>query len=152
LNNHVPSRRPIRTTATAVAGWLLVITGVGHTALVLVGSLGAPPAGEATTRALMAGTPVVVGGLERSYWDLFQGFSVMMALMIVGFGTLVLLALRQAPGLVLDRQGLLVLCAVVLLPALAISVLLLPPPPIVLLGLALAAVVVALWTPRHAAD
>jgi hypothetical protein len=150
-----PSRphRPLRTTATAIAGGLLVLTGTLHAALVVVGSLTPAPAREVPTRELMAGTSVVLGGIERSYWDLFQGFSIMMALMIAGFGALLLLALRRAPHLVLDARGLLVLCAVVLLPGPAVSALLLPTPPIVLFGLALTAVVAALCSPaRRTAD
>ncbi|KRE94037.1 hypothetical protein ASG76_11565 [Nocardioides sp. Soil774] len=153
MNTTSPARRPIRTTATAIAGGLLVLTGTGHTALVVIQSLTEAPAREVPTRELMAGTSVVLGGVERSYWDLFQGFSILMALMIVGFGALLLHALRRAPHLVLDAHGLLVLCVAVLLPGLAISALLLPRPPIVLFGLALAAVLTALCAPtRRAAD
>jgi hypothetical protein len=84
----------------------------------------------------MATTAIPVAGMERSYWDLFQGFSLMMALMLVGLGAMVLLVepTRAVKGLL----------AAVLVPAFAISVLLLPPPPIVLLGLAAVAAAVGL--------
>jgi len=121
---------------TRLIGWLLVATGSGHATLVAVGYATTPPADERAVRALMAATAIPVAGLERSYWDLFQGFSLMMALMLVGLGALVLL--------VEPTRSVKVLLAVVLVPALAISVLLLPPPPIVLIGLAAVAATVGL--------
>lgn len=144
------ARRTTRTLAPTVAGWLLVLTGSGHTALVVVGT-GTPTASESHAHETMAATSVVIGGLERSYWELFQGFSLMMALMVVGLGALLLLVLRRAPQLVLESRGLLLLVGAVLLPALLISVVLLPPPPIVLLGIATVAVLAALLSPGRAA-
>lgn len=125
-----------RSKPTRLIGWLLVATGSGHAILVAVGYATSPPAGERAVRTLMAETAIPVAGMERSYWDLFQGFSLMMALMLVGLGALVLLVepTRAVKGLL----------AAVLVPALAISVLLLPPPPIVLLGLAAVAAAVGL--------
>ena len=149
MTTHLPPRRTLRTLAPAVAGWLLVLTGSGHTALVVVGS-GSPSASESRAQETMAATSVVIGGLERSYWELFQGFSLMMALMLVGLGALLLLVLRRAPQLVLESRGLLLLVVAVLLPALLISAVLLPPPPIVLLGVATVAVLTALLTPGRA--
>lgn len=130
-----------RTVAATVAGWLLVITGVGHTTLVAISSAATASAADTAIRDAMAAAPVTVAGLERSYWDLYLGFSLMMALMLVGLGALVLLVLRRAPELV--ARGMVVLLALVLVPAWAISALLLPPPPIVLLGAAAVAVVSA---------
>ena len=150
MTSHRPQQRTIRTLAPAVAGWLLVLTGSGHTALVVVGS-GPPTASESRAHETMADTSVVIGGLDRSYWELFQGFSLMMALMIVGLGALLLLVLRRAPQLVLESRGLLLLVVAVLVPALLISVVLLPPPPIVLLGIATVAVLTALLSPGRAA-
>jgi hypothetical protein len=95
----------------------------------------------------MAATSVVVGGVERSYWDLFQGFSLMMALLLVGFGAVLLLVVRRAPEVITESRALLLVGAAVLLPALLISVLLLPPPPIVLIGIASVAMLVALGSP-----
>ncbi|WP_107705145.1 LIC_13387 family protein [Nocardioides allogilvus] len=135
--------RTLRSTCTALIGWLLVITGAGHTTLVAIGSSATPSPEEREVRALMAATSIPVAGMERSYWDLYQGMSLMMALMLVGLGALVLLVRRRAPGLVEDPRTALLL-AVVLVPAVALSVLLLPPPPMVLLGLAALAAVVAL--------
>lgn len=144
------ARRTTRTFGPTVAGWLLVLTGSGHTALVVAGT-GTPTAREIHAHETMAATSVVIGGLERSYWELFQGFSLMMALMVVGLGALLLLVLRRAPQLVLESRGLLLLVGAVLLPALLISVVLLPPPPIVLLGIATVAVLAALLSPGRAA-
>ena len=128
-----------RTVAATVAGWLLVITGVGHTTLVAVASATTSSPADTAIRDAMATAPVTVAGLERSYWDLYLGFSLMMALMLVGLGALVLLVVRRAPEL---AAGAVVgLLALVLVPAWAISALLLPPPPIVLLGVATVAVV-----------
>lgn len=147
MNTLLPARRTARTIALPLAGWLLVITGTGHTVLVVLGTLATPAAAEARVREAMASSSLVVAGLERSHWDLFQGFSLMMALMIVGFGALLLLVHHRVPDLATGSRGLLALVAAVLVPALAISALLLPPPPILLLGLAAAAVVLALREP-----
>jgi hypothetical protein len=140
------TRRPrdARTICTTVIGWSLVVTGAGHATLVAVGSTLTPLAEERAVRAAMAATSIPVAGMERTYWDLFQGFSLMMALMLVGLGSLVLLVQRSAPELVRVSRAVLVLLGLVLVPAVVISVLLLPPPPIVLLGLASVAVAVAL--------
>lgn len=135
--------RTLRSTCTALIGWLLVITGAGHATLVAIGSSTTPSPEEREVRALMAATSIPVAGMERSYWDLYQGMSLMMALMLVGLGALVLVARRRAPELVEDPRTALLL-ALVLVPAVAISVRLLPPPPMVLLGLAALAAVVAL--------
>jgi hypothetical protein len=144
MTSQIPRQRNVRSTCTTVIGWSLVATGAGHTALVAVGSTLTPPAEERAVRATMAATSIPVAGMERTYWDLFQGFSLVMALMLVGLGSLVLLVQRSAPELVQGSRVLLVLLGLVLVPAVVISVLLLPPPPIVLLGLAAVAVVVAL--------
>lgn len=125
-----------RWNTTALIGWLLVATGAGHGTLVAAGYATTPPANERAVRELMAATSVPVAGMERSYWDLFQGFSLMMALVLVGLGALVLL--------VEQTRAVSVLLALVLVPALALSLLLLPPPPIVLLGLAAVAAVAGL--------
>ena len=131
-----PRPRSLRPTTVAMAGWLLVATGVGHASLVAVGPATTPPVDERAVRALMAATSIPVAGMERTYWDLFQGFSLMMALMLVGLGSLVLL--------VEPTRAVKVLLALVLVPALALSALLLPPPPIVVLGLAAVVAVVGL--------
>lgn len=68
----------------------------------------------------------------------------MMALMLVGLGSLVLLVQRTAPELVRTTRAVPVLLLCVLVPALVISVLLLPLAPVLLLGLATVAAVVAL--------
>jgi hypothetical protein len=144
----IPARnapaRTARSTATAVAGWLLVVTGAGHATLVAVQSISGVPASERPIHQAMAATTIPIAGIERSHWDLFVGFSLMMALMLVGLGALVLVVRRAAPELVRGTRAVLTLLGLVLVPALLLSVLLLPPPPIVLLGLALVAVVVGL--------
>jgi hypothetical protein len=144
MTSQTPRPRSIRSICTTVIGWSLVVTGAGHATLVAVGQAATPPADERAVRALMAATSIPVAGLERTYWDLFQGFSLMMALMLVGLGSLVLLVQREAPELVHGTRAPLVLLGLVLAPAVVISVLLLPPPPIVLLGLAAVAAAVAL--------
>lgn len=136
--------RSVRSVSTAVIGWLLVVTGSGHASLVAVGHASGPPAEEQAVRALMSATTVAVAGVERTYWELFQGFSLMMALLLVGLGALLLQLRRRVPEPVRGSRSVLVLLALVLVPALGLSVLLLPPPPIVLLGLAVLAVVAAL--------
>jgi len=144
MTSQTPRPRSVRSICTTVIGWSLVVTGAGHATLVAVGHAATPPADERAVRALMAATSIPVAGMERTYWDLFQGFSLMMALMLVGLGSLVLLVQRSAPELVHGTRAVLVLLGLVLVPAMVISVLLLPPPPIVLLGLAALAVAVAL--------
>lgn len=132
-----PTARPrtVRSLAARVVGWLLVVTGAGHATLVAVGSASPTPGDERAVRALMETTSVAVGGLERTYWQLFTGFSLVMALLLVGLGALVLLVERRAPELVEGSRAVLALLSLVLAPALVLSALLLPPPPIVLLGL-----------------
>ena len=144
MTSQTARARTVRSICTTVVGWSLVVTGVGHTTLVAVGSTLTPPAEERAVRAAMAATSIPVAGMERTYWDLFQGFSLVMALMLVGLGSLVLLVQRSAPELVHGSRAVLVLLGLVLVPAAVISVLLLPPPPIVLLGLAVAAVAIGL--------
>ncbi|MFC7358662.1 hypothetical protein [Nocardioides astragali] len=61
MTTQVPPQRTIRTLAPAVAGWLLVLTGSGHTAPVVVGS-GSPTASESRAHETMAATSVVIGG------------------------------------------------------------------------------------------
>ena len=148
MNTTATPRRTVRTVATTLAGWLLILTGAGHTALVVVGNLAEPTADESRVRETMAETSLVIGGVERSYWDLFQGFSLMMALMLVGLGAVLLLVVRRAPHLITESHALLLVGAAVLLPALLISVLLLPPPPIVLIGIATVSMLIALSRPR----
>jgi hypothetical protein len=123
---------------------VLVATGAGHATLVGVSMAAGVPASERPVRDVTAATAVPIAGIERSHWELFMGFSLMMALMLVGLGSLTLLVRGAAPDLSHGTRGVLVLLGLVLVPAVLISVLLLPPPPIVLLGLALVAVVLGL--------
>ena len=134
MNHTLAHRRSI-----AVGAWSLVVTGAGHGALVVVGSVTAPPVAEAEARRVMAATEAVGLGLERSLSQLFLGFSVTMALLLVAFGVLNLLALRHAPQLFLGTDTVLLLDLAVVMIALVISATLLPPPPIVLLAVATAA-------------
>ena len=134
MNRPLAHRRSI-----AVGAWSLVVTGVGHAALVAIDSVTAPPTGEAEARRVMATTDVVGLGLERSLSQLFLGFSVTMALFLVALGMLNLLALRHAPQLFLDTSAVLLLDLTVAVTALAISATLLPPPPIVLFTVTTAA-------------
>ncbi len=147
MTTQTSSPRSVRSIATAVTGWLFVVTGTGHALLVGAGALLEPPEVERGVRQAMAGTSVTVAGLDRTLWELFQGFSLVMAVMLAGFGALNLLVLRRAPQLVHQTRALLWLDAAVLLPVLLVSVLLLPPPPILLLGLAASAVALALSRP-----
>ena len=136
-----------RSTATAVTGSSLVLTGTLHATVAALGAAADPPSGERLVRASMEATSTTVAGLDRSFWELFTGFSLVMAVLLTGFGALNLLVLRQAPRLVHETRALLWLDAAVLVPALAVCVLLLPPPPVVLLGVATAAVAVGLSRP-----
>ncbi|HXH80695.1 LIC_13387 family protein [Nocardioides sp.] len=144
MTSQTPRARTARGTALTAVGWLLVTTGGGHATLVAVSMAAGVPAAERPVRDVMAATSVPIAGIERSHWELFMGFSLMMALMLVGLGSLTLLVRHTAPDLAHGTRGVLVLLGLVLVPAMLISVLLLPPPPIVLLGLALVAVVVGL--------
>ncbi|MBB4745242.1 hypothetical protein BJY16_008701 [Actinoplanes octamycinicus] len=118
-----------RRRACAIGAWSLVVTGVVHAAAVAAG------AGETDSPVeRLADTHLVIAGLDRSLWQLFTGFSLAMALFIVGLGALNLLVLRRAPELFLDGRAVIVLNLGIVVPALALSVLFFPPPPIVLLG------------------
>lgn len=136
--------RSLRSLCTTTIGALLVVTGAAHAVTFVVGNATSTPPNERAVRALMAATSVPVAGVERSYWQLFQGFSLMMALMLVALGSLVLLVQRTAPEVVRSTRAVQTLLLVVLVPALAISVLLLPPPPVIMLGMACVAAVIAL--------
>ncbi|WP_432523641.1 LIC_13387 family protein [Kineococcus sp. SYSU DK006] len=144
-----PRPRPAtsRSRATTVAGWSLVATGALHASLVAAGAIAQPPPGERAVRASMRAATTSVAGLERSFWQLFNGFSLAMALLLVGFGALNLLVVRHAPHLLHRTRALLWLDACVVLPLLVVSLLLFPPPPVLLLGLAAAAVGTALCRP-----
>ncbi len=144
MSDRAPRSRSIRSIAMSVTGWLLVCTGAGHGLLVVGGLFAKPSAQQQVVRDAMVGTSMDMAGLERNYWQLFQGFSLLMALMLIGYGVLLVLVTRaHSPALPVSR-AVTVLTAAIIAPALLISVLLLPLPPIVLLSLALAATALAL--------
>lgn len=144
MSTRPTSPRPLRLRAVALAAWSLVVTGCGHTVLVVVSMLSGASDDEQRVRDVMAGTVMAMGGLERDFWQLFQGFSLLMALLLVGLGALNLLLVRRHPGVLLADRAVLWVDLAVLVPAWGLSVLLLPPPPILLLGVAVAALAVAL--------
>ncbi|WP_432536188.1 LIC_13387 family protein [Kineococcus arenarius] len=137
-----------RSTATTVAGWSLVLTGSVHAISFVVGAVVEPPPGEHLVRASMRGTTVSLAGLDRSFWQLFNGFSLAMALLLIGFGAVNLLVVRRAPELLHRTRALLWLDASVVLPLLVTSLLLFPPPPVLLLGLTAVAIGTALRRPN----
>jgi hypothetical protein len=124
-----------RRRACALGAWSLIVTGAVHAAAVAAGAAAATPPAELAARRAMAATRVAVAGLDRTLWQLFTGFSLAMALFILGLGALNLLVLRRAPHLFLNSRAALVLNLGIVLPALVLSVLFFPPPPIVLLAL-----------------
>ncbi len=116
-----------------VGAWCWVVTGVGHTLADL--SLRTFPSseGEAVDDFLRAHSLEVLG-LDRTYYAVTMGFSLLMGLCLVFVGILLLrlAALGRDQGLRPPAMLGLVLTA----PALAISAWLEPPPPIVVLGVA----------------
>ncbi len=152
MNQEHTTSRTTRLTGTAVAAWALLVTGVGHTVLVVVSAVSETPRDQLDVRQAMVETTTRVAGLDRSLWQLFSGFSLVMALLLVGFGALNLLLVRRHPGVLLESRAVLWLDLAVVLTALGIAVRLLPAPPIVLLGLAVVAVVVALSRPDASFD
>ncbi|MEU8238255.1 hypothetical protein AB0C07_08425 [Actinoplanes missouriensis] len=123
-----------RRRAARIGAWALVATGALHLLVVAAGAAVTASPAEQAARRTMAATPVAIAGIERDLWQLYLGFSLAMALFIIGLGALNLIVLRHEP----PRAGILLTLAVVL-GALALSVLLLPPPPIVLLTISGAA-------------
>ena len=136
-----------RTRAVAVMGWSLIVTGCGHTLLVVASAITGPPPEQQRAYDAMVATSFSMGGLERSLFGLFEGFSLMMALFVVALGGLNLVLARRHPK-VLASNDVLWLDLAVLVPALVLSVLLLPPPPIILISVAVLAVVTALRSPH----
>jgi len=125
---------------TLVAGWSMIVLGVGH----LVTFLASAGQDATTSRELkrLAEVQVAVPGLPHSLADLFLGFSLTMALLLVTVGALLVLVARhaaQAPGLLATVQLVVVTFAGV---GLVLSWLYLPLPPVVGLSIALAA---GLW-------
>ncbi|GAB2681365.1 hypothetical protein GCM10027194_12460 [Thalassiella azotivora] len=135
----------------AVAGWCLVVAGAGHLTVAALGALSPVPDGERVARAAMDATTVTLAGIERSLWQLFTGFSVLMGLLLLATGGLLLHALRRAPALVDESRAALTLLLGVLAAGWVTSLLLLPSPPIVLLGVAALAVALALRHPSTGA-
>ncbi|MEU7902859.1 LIC_13387 family protein [Actinoplanes sp. NPDC049118] len=145
----IPASPSARGRSCAIGAWSLLIAGVTHGVAVAVGAATATPAAERATREAMAATHVDIGGLDRTLWQLFMGFSLSMALFIAGLGALNLLALRRAPHL-FDTRAALWLNLAVVLPAFVLATLLFPPPPIALLGVACAGFGFALTRPGPA--
>lgn len=143
------SRRSAR-----VAGWTLVVLGLGHLLTVAVGSMNQD---EATRDALDGLSKVRVGlpGPRPTLGELFDGYSLMMGAMVAALGLLLLVVsgrgLASRPEA--DAAGLLRpvlwLTGVVAAVGLVISSLLLPFPPLIGLGVTLVACIVGLAGPRR---
>jgi hypothetical protein len=124
-----------------VAGWALVVLGAGHLLTVAATLAGEPD--PATRRALdgLAAVRVGMPGPQPTLAELFDGYSVLMGLMVAAAGALLLALTRhttQAPGLL--RAGL-ALTGVTAAAGLVVSWLLMPLPPLIGLGVTLAACV-----------
>ncbi|MCL2625364.1 MAG: FAD-dependent oxidoreductase [Cystobacterineae bacterium] len=129
--------------SAAVAGWSLIVLGIGHVSTV-VASYGRHD--EATRRALdgIEQVRVAMPGLQPTLAHLFNGYSLTMALLLVTVGTLLVLIARhtqQAPGLLVAALWVVVVFAGV---GLVLSWLFLPLPPLVGLTVALVAGLVGL--------
>jgi hypothetical protein len=135
--------------AGRVAGWALVVLGVGHLLTVAATLAGEPD--PATRRALDGLAAVRVGtpGPQPTLAELFDGYSVLMGLMVVAAGALMLALTRhaaQTPGLL--RAGL-ALIGVTAAVGLVVSWLLMPLPPLIGLGVTLAACISGLVRPHR---
>jgi hypothetical protein len=128
-----PLRRADSVRPFAVGAYGFVFLGIGHLALSAASALATrtPQRREADTA--MRESTFTLLGLERTVLDVFNGFSITMALFIITCGLLILAAVRHAPTLVQHRTAFGWIALTVSLTVLAISVLLLPPPPIVVL-------------------
>ncbi|GGZ33303.1 hypothetical protein GCM10010387_29300 [Streptomyces inusitatus] len=115
-----------------VGAYGFVLLGVGHLALSAVSALTKTPRQRETDTAMREPAFTLLG-LERTVLDLFNGFSIAMALFIIASGLLLLTAIHHSPALVQHRTAFGRVALTVSLAALAISVPLLPPPPIVIL-------------------
>jgi hypothetical protein len=140
-----------RRRACATGAWSLIVTGTVHATVVATGSAATTPPDELAARRAMAATHITIAGLDRTMWQLFTGFSLAMALFLVGLGALNLLALRRVPELFLHSRAALVLNLGIALPALALAILLLPPPPIAMLSVTCTAFGYALIRPSATA-
>lgn len=134
--------------SVTVAGWSLVVLGVGH-ASTDVASSGRRD--EATRRALdgLEQVRVAMPGLRPTLARLFDGYSLTMALLLVTVGTLLVLIARhaeQAPGLLVAALWVVVAFAGT---GLVLSWLFLPLPPLVGLAAALGAGLVGLVAARR---
>ena len=134
--------------AAAVAGWSMLVLGVGHT-LTFIATSGQH---DAATRRALAGleeVAVAMPGLRHTLADLFTGYSLMMALLLATAGVFLLLMARcaeQAPGLLTSALTTTVVFAGV---GLVLSWMLLPFPPLVGLSVALVAGVSGLIASRR---
>lgn len=124
-----------------ILGWSMVVLGVGHlsTVAVEVGA-GLDPASE---RALASLSEVAVAmpGPQRGLDQLYWGSSLMMAVMVIGFGLVVLWAAKKAPD---SLRSLLWLGGTVALAALIVSAVLLPIVPIIGLSIAVLGAILGL--------
>lgn len=145
-----PTSAPARERRAArVAGWALVVLGLGH--LLTVGAGAISDRDEATRRALdgLSAVRVALPGPRPTLAELFDGYSLMMGVMVAAMGALLLMVSRpgvSAAGLL--RPGLW-LTGVVAAVGLVVSWVLLPFPPLVGLGVTFAASVVGLTGPRR---
>ena len=128
---------------TAVAGWSLVVLGVGHASTDVAGR---GQRDEATRRALdgLEQVQVAMPGLRPTLARLFDGYSLTMALLLVTVGTLLVLIARyaaQTPALLVATLWVVVVFAAV---GLVLSWLFLPLPSLVGLTVVLVAALVGL--------
>ncbi|WP_329025126.1 LIC_13387 family protein [Streptomyces sp. NBC_00690] len=115
-----------------IGAYGFVLLGIAHLALSAASALTKAPRQREVDTAMREPAFTLLG-LERTVLDLFNGFSIAMALFVTACGLLLLTAVHHAPTLIQHRTAFGRLALTVSLAALAISVPLLPPPPIVIL-------------------
>ncbi len=131
--------RDLRTRLFRIGAWCFVVVGLAHLLVQLTALAGSRPATVQRVLDVMAHTSTSLLVLDRSLGQLFYGFSVTMALSVLGYGILNLVVASRAHHLV--AEGRLVPAMNLALSALAlvVSVLAFPEPPIAALAVATAA-------------
>ena len=125
-----------RTRLFKVGAWCFIVIGLAHLLVQLAALTGSPAPGVQRVFDAMSHTSTSLLLLGRSLTQLFYGFSVTMALSILGLGILDLVVVRQARQLVARGWAVpgtnLALASL----GLAVSLLAFPEPPIAALAIA----------------
>ncbi|SCF28636.1 LIC_13387 family protein [Micromonospora mirobrigensis] len=133
-----PLDRRLRRAVRFGAG-CLVLVGAGHLAVTAAARRRAPSTREVAAHRAMRAVPVRLLGHGHDMAALHQGFSVTMALLAVGYGSLNLLVLRAAPQAYQRDRSLTALNTAVTGAGFAISLTAFPLPPVVIFGAGLVA-------------